>query len=190
MNWTALEEQLPIAVAAAGLLYVPEKSPPEPAVYWADQEAQWRPDAWAMLQIITDVTPFQAERRFRYDPDLDRVVEHIVGLEQLTIQVTVESSSQKLGKSAAAIAQAIRARLWGRAIRDTLRDSGRVALVAVGDVRPAPYLSREDRRHGGAILDLTLRAMSVYHAGEHDYVEAAGISPDGLLEELEAPLWL
>lgn len=190
MNWTALQEQLPIAIAAAGLLYVPETSPLEPAVYWVDQEAQWRPDAWAMLQIITDVSPFQTERRFRYDPDLDRVVEHVVGLKQLTIQVTVESSSQKLERSAVAIAGAIRARLWSRPIRDTLRDAGHVALVAVGDARPAPYLSREDRRQGGAIFELTLRSHSVYHGADHDYAESAEITPDGLLEELEAPLWL
>lgn len=188
MNWDALQTQLPLAIAAAGQLYEPDGT--TPAVYWAEQGAAFRPDVWARLQIITDLTPFPAERRHRYDPDEDAVVENVVALKELAIQVTVESISQDLRRSAVAIAGAVRSLLWSRPIRDTLRQDGHVALVGVGTVLPAPYTSREDRRQSGAILELTLRTHSVYHGANHDYVETVGISPDGLLEELEAPLWL
>lgn len=176
MKWSVLETALPAAITSASGLS---------DVSWKHQATEWREDVFVLLEVLNLTNPYPAdERRLKYDAGEDVIKETVQGLRELTVQVTIESHSQKLGDSAKAFAEVIRARLWSTTIRDTLYADGEVSLVSVGDVLPAPYLDRDDRMRSVAIFELGLRGSTAYSGGDLDPVERMGISAMGGDEEL------
>lgn len=178
MKWDVLQAALPQAIADTSGI-VDGQTTPAPAVYWVGQDAQWLADVHVNLEVINFVSPYPAdERRWTWNAGADQIDEHVLGVRDLTIQVTVESASQDLTRNALAFADAVRTKLHSTASRDLI-GTANVALVSVGAARPAPYLTREDRLKSVAIFELQLRSHTRLLGGQIDPVEQIGVTLPG-----------
>lgn len=185
MRWDLLKTELPEALAMATGLREPDGT--TPSVYWKGRATEYRPDVFALIEVLNMASPWPDETRLPYDSEADTITEIGVGVREVTLQVTLESMSQEPDKTALAWASLMRTRIWSSDVRHHLRDEAGAVLLRATPAISAPYLSREDRQHSAALFELTLRAHDVYAGPTHDPVERFGVSVMGGAEQSMPP---